>query len=98
MITSYYIRIKADRDLLSGSRAGSGSPQVQLLHPVPTGESLNMAGRMPGTPQGSFQHKVSVSGQRCKSGDGFPIDRLVMSINIRRKTEKKDKRKEDQEV
>ena len=40
---------------------------------MPQESSQHMTGRKDG--------QVSVSGQRCKQGDGFPIERLVMSIN-----------------
>ena len=76
------------RDFLRRLEEVSG---VHHIHPHKFRRTLATEMSRKGMPQESSQHmagrkdgQVSVSGQRCKQGDGFPIDRLVMSINLRR--------------
>jgi len=91
LITSYYIRIKALRDRPSGSHAGDGSPAGSTPAPGTNGQQPKYAEAGGSKPAGILSAygsrkdgMVSVSGQRCKPGDGFPDERLVMSINYSR--------------
>ena len=69
VITSYYIRIKADSDLPSGSLAGDGSPAGSTPAPGTNGQQPKYGGAAARTAAESFQHMAAGKTAQFPSAD-----------------------------